>query len=631
MSRKPNPPMPARNGRTRRIQTVVVWVLWLLIAAISAAGLRFYRVDNQVAEWMPQYESSDVVRSYLIVGFDSRDIQEPDVVRSLRSTPSVAACVDARSLDQGQSLLLTTAADFLVGPDGFYRGVLCMPRADVEDDLFVDEVRHTLRQSLGPGFNKIALGGPAVFHVELNRASQRRLAEAMIGIMAVGTLMIWWITRRFTLAAASMAAIALSQITLVGIIAWQGKPMDLAVSLVPPLMMALGFSYAAHRSLRHQVTGTLVLCAATTALGIGSFAAAGVTPIRHFALHGVLGLVLVWSAIMTLVPASPATRPAPLRSAPTRVRPWMAIGLMTCLGIVTRRRRTVIITCALVTLAAIPAAARLRFEVNPLTYFDPSDEVVVHFTTLNDRLTGMLPFEVSIRSSVANEAQTMLEHTAGVRKVIPLAAQPDAPPKRFWCLADNNALAQLDDAQSTWQNWSQNFDADLEWSGIAAQLLGTERVIKSIAITALPSMVIVAALAVGLLTRSPVFALISAWVNLLPVAVGILVVGLSQWPLSLPSLMIGAIAVGVAVDDTLHLMALHAEGRSVKRILIECWTPCAGSSFVAATCMAMFAISPFRPTAQFGLLMSVTIVVALVADMLLVPSAIAVIDRKPLQ
>jgi hypothetical protein len=51
--------------------------------------------------------------------------------------------------------------------------------------------------------------------------------------------------------------------------------------------------------------------------------------------------------------------------------------------------------------------------------------------------------------------------------------------------------------------------------------------------------------------------------------------------------------------------------------LVECWVPCVGSSIVVAACMAMFMLSPFRPTAQFGFLMSAGMLLALLSDFLL--------------
>lgn len=77
-----------------------------------------------------------------------------------------------------------------------------------------------------------------------------------------------------------------------------------------------------------------------------------------------------------------------------------------------------------------------------------------------------------------------------------------------------------------------------------------------------------------------------------PFATLICIAGITGWPLGLPSLMIGAIAVGVAVDDTLHLVTQLTRRRSMVKSLYACWSPCLGSSLVAAACMAAFAFCP---------------------------------------
>lgn len=84
--------------------------------------------------------------------------------------------------------------------------------------------------------------------------------------------------------------------------------------------------------------------------------------------------------------------------------------------------------------------------------------------------------------------------------------------------------------------------------------------------------------------------------------------------------MIGAIAVGMAIDDTVHLVRGLKRRPSIHAVVVECWRPCVGSSLVTAACMALFAFAPFRPTAQFGLMMSIAVIAALVSDFLVFPA-----------
>jgi predicted exporter len=104
--------------------------------------------------------------------------------------------------------------------------------------------------------------------------------------------------------------------------------------------------------------------------------------------------------------------------------------------------------------------------------------------------------------------------------------------------------------------------------------------------------------------------------------------GMTRWPLGLPALMVGAIAVGMAIDDTIHVLQGLARGWSPRRTLVRCWRPCAGSTAVAAVCFALFALAPFRPTAQFGILLSAGSIAALAGDLLVLPAAWAWLVRS---
>ena len=135
-------------------------------------------------------------------------------------------------------------------------------------------------------------------------------------------------------------------------------------------------------------------------------------------------------------------------------------------------------------------------------------------------------------------------------------------------------------------------------------------------------MALVAGVVVAAVHRSARLAVASIAANLLPVLLLALPAAVFGRPLDMPSLMIGSILVGVAVDDTLHLLTARAARGSMRRALVECWVPCVGSSLVVAVCLAMFAVSPFRPTAQFGLLMSAGVVLAMLSDMFLLPALV---------
>ncbi len=285
-----------------------------------------------------------------------------------------------------------------------------------------------------------------------------------------------------------------------------------------------------------------------------------------------------------------------------------------------RWRTVVLIATGGLALASIVACPWLRFENDPLNYFPPGSQIVRHFSLLNERLTGMLPFQVCVDGKA--DPMPMLRNTPGLRKVIDTSRFLRGELRTYWCLADNSALPSLIAAHRQWQAWADRAGVKLEWRGVAAQLAEVQVLIRRVAIGSLPFMALVASLVVVLVHRSIRWGLYSVIANLLPVLFLVLLAVLLRWPLDLPSLMIGSILIGVAVDDTLHLLAARHSRSSMAEAIVECWVPCVGSSVVVAVCMAMFLLSPFRPTAQFGFLMSIGMLLALLSDMYVLPALV---------
>ncbi len=592
-------------------------MLWILAAALSGMGFQHYRIDNDLGSWIPDLVAVGAVESYAVVGFERAAFDDAEIAASLGKLPSVGLCLDSAYLRLMGFSLGITPERFVVSEDGTYAGIFVFRRDGYDDDTFVREIRAVLGdfdQSLG----RFALAGPAVFHVALNAYSQQRLPVIMLLINVMGGVWLWSITGKPRAAATGVAAIMLSQTVLLGIVSWQRIPVDMSLSMVPPLIMALGYSYAAHRALRRGVTGTLLLCCGTTAAGIASVGVSDLVPLRMFALYGTLGMVLVWLAVVTLLPA-PARNDRPS----CQRKRWLEPLLRWNLAIVERHRKTIVLGGVCITVASVAAIPSLQFETNPLGYFPPDARITHDFATINARLTGTMPFQVTVTGSA--DPTEMLLATAGVRKVIDVSAIVPGNGTTYWGLAQSDALPDLVSAQETWQDWARANHVQLQWRGVAAQVNETGELLRRVAIITVPVMGLIAALSVGFLTRSFRMAIVAAWVNVLPICGLILIAAVARLSIGLPSLMIGAIAVGMAIDDTLHLVCAFDQRWGTTRGLIRCWRPCVGSTFVAASCMSLFAISPFLPTRQFGVLLAVTALFAIAVDMLLLP---VLCDRK---
>jgi CRP-like cAMP-binding protein len=125
--------------------------------------------------------------------------------------------------------------------------------------------------------------------------------------------------------------------------------------------------------------------------------------------------------------------------------------------------------------------------------------------------------------------------------------------------------------------------------------------------------------------------LLAALPNIFPLVVLFGVMGYAAIPLNVGTTMAAAIAIGLAVDDTMHFMLRYnQELRSSKSQLRAMRMTIRGEALpVIATSVALmagflvFALSDFAPVAQFGILSALVIGTALLADFVITPLVIS--------
>jgi uncharacterized protein len=135
---------------------------------------------------------------------------------------------------------------------------------------------------------------------------------------------------------------------------------------------------------------------------------------------------------------------------------------------------------------------------------------------------------------------------------------------------------------------------------------------------------------IALLFRSVKIGLLSMIPNVLPILVMLGLMGWLGFALDTNTVMIGPITIGIAVDDTIHYITryrreLKVDGSSVeamKRTLTSTGRALVSTSMILAFGFSITVLSPFRPQSVMGGLGAFTILVALVADLVLLPAVI---------
>ncbi len=109
---------------------------------------------------------------------------------------------------------------------------------------------------------------------------------------------------------------------------------------------------------------------------------------------------------------------------------------------------------------------------------------------------------------------------------------------------------------------------------------------------------------------------------------------LSIW-LDVGTAMIASIGVGIAVDDTIHLYHVYSHRKragcstvlSLMRAYQHSGSSITATTFILASQFLVIGLSDFLPTRNFGLLSAISIITALIFDLLVLPALIIVIDR----
>jgi len=104
--------------------------------------------------------------------------------------------------------------------------------------------------------------------------------------------------------------------------------------------------------------------------------------------------------------------------------------------------------------------------------------------------------------------------------------------------------------------------------------------------------------------------------------------GLIDMPLDIGSVMTASVALGIAVDDTIHLLSRFssrtAKGIRTKKAawgsLRQCGMAMVHTTLVCGLSLMVYSFSDFMPTRHFAFLMFGLLGIALVGDLVLLPA-----------
>jgi diguanylate cyclase (GGDEF)-like protein len=448
-------------------------------------------------------------------------------------------------------------------------------------------------------------------------------------------------------------------------------------------------SKAAANATFATATFPTTLAVATTAIGLGSLLINKITTIREFAVFSCLGLFSLLIVLLTFLPAAMAIMP--LRKNRKRIKKagFLDRLLAWVVRLDLHHQRITLPILGIITLVCLIGIFQIRVETNPVDYFKEDIPVSRNFHDIYQDLSGSFPLNVSMQGDqegyfedpkhIADIAklQKFIDTLPGVDKTISFAdylqlvnyASNSYDPTYYTLPTDGfeirmlinsyrmmlgedmlnrfmksdfshtniMLLTHISSSQVFLQTRARildyvekNFSKDLVWDVTGFGMVISESShqltsgqVKSLAIT----MVLVFGIMFLLFLSSKV-GFIAIVPNLFPIIINFGIMGWFGVELSMVTSLIASIAIGLAVDDTIHYLVRYNrefredldEKRALRETIMHMGRPIIATTLSISIGFSILTLSGFKPTAIFGVMMMITMFSALVADLILLPS-----------
>lgn len=556
---------------------------------------------------------------------------------------------------------------------------------EVRGDI-LDSVRVAVRQTLTDA-RPAHFAGIGVVYDALNRQTIKDSGFYLgVAFLVMGALL-WLALRRWRSVAIALVPPVVVSVMTTGLFVLTDQPFTQVTSILPMLVLVIGLSDAIHLVTHYyaerRAHGALIgpdarremvarsaawvalpnlFTALTTAAGFVALASSRMPAIRDLGLFAGIAMLILW--VMTLLVGTAALSLWDVPPPPERPQGGRMDHALAWLSIhVPRWRWAVLGAMTAITAVLLVGAARVRADTYTLELLPPDHAAVTDSRWIEANAGNYTPLEFVVRArergvdtlrtpGVLNpevlrriaewqrraEARPDVDRTFGVAD---LAAAGRAVPGGGYVSADGREGRVTAFVPMTSTRGFTGTVRELEAEG--ARVLGPAAAIHAsgylplylrivdyvvsgtIAGLAISTVIVFAM--VGILLRSLKLTAAAVPTNLFPVALVFGVMGWTGIPLDIATATIGAIVLGIAVDDTIHFLFRYRAERqagaspeeAVGVTYRETGRAVVFASMVLAIGFAVLATSSSRSIAYFGIVASISIVGAMLADLFLLP------------
>ena len=432
----------------------------------------------------------------------------------------------------------------------------------------------------------------------------------------------------------------------------------------------------------------LLVTSATTVLGFLTLVFTDITGMVQFGWASSVGLTANFIITMLGVPLLLMLWPVPRRVRPAdhgaaraepipRLMEWLA-------GFIVRERRMVWLVTVLITVASLGGWYSLRIDTDFMSYFPERSEIRERARELHRALAGAQVFYLVVDTGVEDGVkqprvlsaiaglQDYLAHTGRVDASVSVADYlrtmnremnggdkgfetiPDSAElvAQYLLLLEGKELSKYVDFNSARANIvvrhdvSSSYELSRLLAGIDAFVASTfprnvhvratgEGILVNNAadymavneFTSFGSTLLIIGVIHALLFMSVRAGVLSLIPNVLPIIASFGIMGLLKIPLNTGTAFVATVAIGIAVDDTVHHMvtynrhlnAHNDQTRAMVETLRSEGRPIIYVSLALAAGFFVLMFSSFVPTRQLGFLSGVVMLIAMVAELVLTP------------
>lgn len=508
----------------------------------------------------------------------------------------------------------------------------------------------------------------------LSASSTQSLFPLVVVILAAGVFLSLR-SRRHTLL--TLLCGLLPALFLTGLLALAREPLNMVLLSLPPFTMIMGIAHAIHflkkepgqepLVLYAEVATPCLLSAITDTLGFLSLMVSTYEPVQKLGLWGGAGALLAVGVPLLLIPAFAHPVAYPAQQARQREpRPcWPRWA-----GLLTRHKAMVLAGVVSLMFIASFGISRLEHGSFILAFFKPGSPVSTDYRAIEQAGIGLTPLEIDLDSSPADSRtihqamrQLAMRHPeithflltldkAG-SLVLPIAtghgAPLDAPllpgmgagpPLRITILtrtlASEKTMALVEAIEAELQTLLGARQTPYVTGTVPLYTRG-QRALFTTLLASFTSAFVSISLIMALALRSFRLAVFAVIPNLVPVVFILGAMGIGGIPLSVATVTVASVVYGIVVDDTIHFLHTwqakeKAGGELMARltaVLAQVGPAMITTSLVAGTGFLGFLISPFIPLRDFGLLISLALLFAVLCDLVLLPVLLLLFRKTP--